>query len=272
MLPRPATLCAVLALAAAPAAAEIAFLRPPPPGSTAPRITIRVHPTPPLAASAEEAADPEPWPPDLAADPPTTPARLDAATVALDGAAPAPALADLDRIARAHGAAIARATVGTRVPPALALALIAVESSGRADAVSPAGAAGLMQLIPATAARFGVRDGFDPDDNIRGGVAYLDWLLGEFDGDAVLALAGYNAGEGAVRRHGGVPPYRETRLYVPKVAAAWAVARLVCADPPAPPTDACAARPALLRAAGAAAPAGVPARWVAPTTVGGEGG
>jgi soluble lytic murein transglycosylase-like protein len=99
-----------------------------------------------------------------------------------------------------------------------------------------------MQLIPATAARFGVTDARDPVQNIRGGVSYLDWLMGEFGGDPVLALAAYNAGEGAVRRNGGVPPFAETRAYVPKVLAAWNVARQMCTIPPQLPGDGCVFR------------------------------
>ena len=79
----------------------------------------------------------------------------------------------------------------------------------------------------------------DPDQNIRGGVAYLDWLMGEFDNDPVLVLAGYNAGEGAVARHDGVPPYDETRAYVPKVLAAWNVAKGLCKTPPVLISDGC---------------------------------
>jgi len=154
-------------------------------------------------------------------------------------AVPEPRTQHLQLIAEAHGPAILRATIGTQVSPALALAIIAVESSGRAQAVSHAGAQGLMQLIPATATRFGVSDAFDPVDNIRGGVAYLDWLLNEFDRDIVLALAGYNAGEGAVRRNNGVPPFAETRDYVPRVLAAWNVARGLCTTQPDLPTDGC---------------------------------
>lgn len=152
---------------------------------------------------------------------------------------PEPRLSHLQGIAAQHGAAILRASIGTSVSPALALAVISVESSGRVDAVSRAGAQGLMQLIPATAARFDVSDAFDPVQNLRGGIAYLDWLLGEFGGDVVLALAGYNAGEGAVRRAGGVPPYAETRDYVPRVLAAWNVARGLCATPVDLPSDGC---------------------------------
>jgi soluble lytic murein transglycosylase-like protein len=111
------------------------------------------------------------------------------------------------------------------------LAVLAVESAGRAGAVSHVGAAGLMQLMPATAARFGVRDRLEPAESIRGGVAYLDWLLNHFEYDPILALAAYNAGEGAVQDNGGVPPYAETRAYVPKVLATWAVAQDLCKTP-----------------------------------------
>ena len=152
---------------------------------------------------------------------------------------PEPRMQHLQQIIEAHGPAILRATIGTNVSPALALAVIAVESSGRADAVSHAGAQGLMQLIPATARRFDVGNSFDPVENIRGGVAYLDWLLSEFDRDIVLALAGYNAGEGAVRRNNGVPPFAETRDYVPRVLAAWNVARGLCTTRPDLPSDGC---------------------------------
>ena len=119
------------------------------------------------------------------------------------------------------------------------LAVIAVESAGRADAVSHAGAQGLMQLMPDTASRFGVKDSLRPDDNIAGGVKYLDFLMKEFDQDPILVLAGYNAGEGAVRNHKGVPPYAETRDYVPKVLAAFQVASGLCQTPPELISDGC---------------------------------
>jgi soluble lytic murein transglycosylase-like protein len=98
--------------------------------------------------------------------------------------------------------------------PALVKQVVAAESAFRTDARSPKNAQGLMQLIPATARRFGVQDPWDAEQNLRGGMAYLSWLLGQFRGDVRLALAGYNAGEGAVARHGGLPPYAETRQYV----------------------------------------------------------
>ena len=96
-------------------------------------------------------------------------------------------------------------------------AVIRVESNFRPEAVSPKGCLGLMQLHPDTARRFGVRDVFDPVQNIEGGVRYLEFLLDYFQGDLELALAGYNAGENAVIRYGGVPPYPETIDYVNKV-------------------------------------------------------
>jgi TPR repeat protein len=84
-------------------------------------------------------------------------------------------------------------------------------------AISPRNAQGVMQLIPETAARFNVSDSFDPRQNIRGGLAYLRWLLAYFEGDVRLVAAAYNAGEGAVERYAGVPPYAETRAYVARV-------------------------------------------------------
>jgi soluble lytic murein transglycosylase-like protein len=98
-----------------------------------------------------------------------------------------------------------------------------VESNYDPNAVSPKGAQGLMQLIPATARRFGVSDAFNPSDNIQGGARYLKHLLELYKGDESLALAAYNAGEGAVSRYGGVPPYPETQDYVAKVRQRLAV-------------------------------------------------
>ena len=169
------------------------------------------------------------------------PGRLAQAMRAIQGAqnVSAPRMQAMQDIARAQGAPILKATVGTRVSPALVLAVIAVESSGRSDAVSSAGAAGLMQLMPDTATRFGVTDRMAADQSISGGVKYLDWLMKEFDNDPVLVLAGYNAGEGAVKNHKGVPPYAETRDYVPKVLAAFQVASGLCRTPPELISDGC---------------------------------
>jgi Transglycosylase SLT domain len=106
-----------------------------------------------------------------------------------------------------------------KLQPHLVLSIIATESNFDASAVSPKNAQGLMQLIPGTAARFGVRNIMDPVQNIRGGMAYLRWLMARFEGDVRLVAAAYNAGEGAVERYLGVPPYAETRLYVLKIRA-----------------------------------------------------
>ncbi len=151
----------------------------------------------------------------------------------------APRLQHMQEVSEKYGKDILRATLDTNVSPALVLAVIGIESAGKSDAVSHAGAVGLMQLIPATAERFGVKDSTDPVQNIEGGVAYLDWLLKKFDYDPVLALAAYNAGEGAVIANEGVPPYAETRDYVPKVLAAWQVAQGLCVSPPLLVTDPC---------------------------------
>jgi len=101
--------------------------------------------------------------------------------------------------------------------PALVLAVVHVESGFRPDAVSPKGARGLMQLMPGTATRLGVEDSFDPEQNLDGGTRHLGDLIARYNGDVKRALAAYNAGEGAVERHRGVPPYGETRAYVRNV-------------------------------------------------------
>ena len=104
-----------------------------------------------------------------------------------------------------------------KIDPDLAMAFIKVESNFNPRATSPKNAQGLMQLIPETAARFHVKDPYDPEDNIRGGLAYLEWLLAYFEGDVRLVAAAYNAGENAVDRYKGIPPYPETRKYVTKI-------------------------------------------------------
>jgi soluble lytic murein transglycosylase-like protein len=104
------------------------------------------------------------------------------------------------------------------IKPLLLYSVMHQESAFNSQAVSPKGARGLMQLMPATAARFGVKNIFDPEQNIHGAAQYLRFLLDLFDGDVSLALAGYNAGEGAVKKYGyAVPPYRETINYVRKI-------------------------------------------------------
>lgn len=104
-----------------------------------------------------------------------------------------------------------------QVDPDLALAIISVESAFDSRAVSPKNAQGLMQLIPETARRFQVKDSFDPEENIKGGLAYLRWLLAYFKGNVAWVVAAYNAGEGAVEKYRGIPPYPETVNYVDKI-------------------------------------------------------
>lgn len=266
-------LCGVLVLAGAAwpvSAQDFTFRRVAPPSGDAPRITVQIDPEEQarLLALAPKVTPRRPAGEAVAPAAPVTPAapgvydwyweavspalgprtgRFPQAVAALSGGpggarVAAPRLQHMQEIAALYGTRILTATVGTRVSPALVLAVIGIESAGRADAVSHKGAQGLMQLIPATAERFGVADATDPEQNIRGGVAYLDWLMKEFDGDPLMVLAAYNAGEGAVARNGGVPPFAETRAYVPKVLAAWQVAQGLCLTPPELVSDPCVFR------------------------------
>ena len=114
---------------------------------------------------------------------------------------------------------IYRAGQKAGVDPRFIHAVIKQESKYNSNAVSPVGAQGLMQMMPATAERFGLKDPFDPAANVEAGTKYLKWLLKRFDGDVSLALAGYNAGEGAVDKYKGVPPYSETQNYVKKIVS-----------------------------------------------------
>jgi hypothetical protein len=236
---------------------EFTFKRakPPAPGASR-RITVQIAPKPLTPPPREEAAEAPPaggarygwyWEVVSPARQDSAPGRLGPAVAALSNGpggarVHAPRLGDLQQIAKEFGAEILIATAGTQVSPALVLAVIGVESGGSADAISPKGASGLMQLMPATAARFGIKDPSDPSQNIRAGVAYLDWLMSAFERDPVLVLAAYNAGETAVSDNGGVPDYPETRDYVPKVLSAWTVARGLCATPPELISDGCVLR------------------------------
>ncbi|HEX6179336.1 MAG TPA: lytic transglycosylase domain-containing protein [Thermoanaerobaculia bacterium] len=117
-----------------------------------------------------------------------------------------------------YDATIIKAAKHFDVDAALVSAVIKAESDYDPATVSHKGARGLMQLMPATARRFGVTNSFDPEQNIHAGVKYLRWLLKEFDGNADFAVAAYNAGEGNVRRYDGVPPFRETVNYINRIA------------------------------------------------------
>jgi len=128
----------------------------------------------------------------------------------------------LQRKAASHAGSIDLAARKYQVDKELIQAVIAVESCFRSKAVSPAGAEGLMQLMPATADRFGVTDSFNAKQNVLAGSRYLKWLLNRFDGNMKYALAGYNAGEGRVDQYKGIPPYKETRSYVKNVLAIYA--------------------------------------------------
>jgi soluble lytic murein transglycosylase-like protein len=121
----------------------------------------------------------------------------------VDSRVPAHLAPIIEEASRRHG-----------IDPRLLAAVCRRESRFRANAVSPVGAQGVMQLMPATAKWLGVTDSFDPRQNIFGGAKYLKMLLNQFDGDLRLSLAAYNAGPGAVRKHRGIPPYRETQQYV----------------------------------------------------------
>jgi soluble lytic murein transglycosylase-like protein len=129
----------------------------------------------------------------------------------------------VDQIAASHS-----------LPPQLVHSVIQVESNYNTLAVSPKGAQGLMQLMPATARRFGVANAFDPIDNIEGGTRYLKYLLDLYNGDYRLALAAYNAGEGAVGKYGSVPPYPETQNYL--VLVNRQIQKSLAANPARPET------------------------------------
>ncbi len=160
-----------------------------------------------------------------------------AAAVPASSAQPAPA-----QSAAAIAEAVERAAAQHSLSPALIHSVIKVESNYNPAAVSPKGALGLMQLIPATARRFGVSDVFDPADNIEGGARYLRYLLDLYRGDYPLALAAYNAGEGAVAKYAStVPPYPETRNYLKLVAQQLREAAPPAVEKPRP--QAAAARP-----------------------------
>lgn len=156
----------------------------------------------------------------------------------------APAAQNSESIAEIIDAVAAQQ--GVEAP--LVHSVIRAESNYNPNAVSPKGAQGVMQLIPATARRFGVSDSFDPRENIEGGVRYLRFLLDYYRGDYPKAIAAYNAGEAAVDKFNGIPPYGETRNYVWQVAKNLKAAREKQAKTPAkaPPVETASLNPASL--------------------------
>ena len=142
----------------------------------------------------------------------------------------------------------------------LVAAIIAVESEFYPRAVSRKGARGLMQLMPATASSYNVRDPFDPRENIDGGVRHLKRLMHRYDNNLPLVLAAYNAGEQAVKRHRGIPPYPETRRYVKRVLRKYQKAALMPAPPAVEADPMPAAAPAAVQADKTPAPANPPVR------------
>jgi soluble lytic murein transglycosylase-like protein len=137
--------------------------------------------------------------------------------------------------------AVERIAAQHALPPQLIHSVIKIESNYNPHAISNKGAQGLMQLIPATARRFGVNNAFNPVENIQGGAKYLRYLLDLYDGNYPLALAAYNAGEAAVARYGGIPPYTETQNYVilvrKQLESARKAAAKAAAAPPAKPAE-----------------------------------
>jgi soluble lytic murein transglycosylase-like protein len=129
---------------------------------------------------------------------------------------------------------ILQAAAQHQIDPDLVRAIVRVESGFNPNAVSPAGAHGLMQLIPATARRFGVANPFDPRANLDGGIRYLKHLLGLYKGDLQLALAAYNAGENSVARYRGVPAFRETQNYIRKIGVLYPLGNVAAGFRPAP--------------------------------------
>lgn len=160
---------------------------------------------------------------------PVSPKKSNTANTALPGcvAAPRPGNSNANYASNQHAiypiaqqpiiSLVHKLAPDYQVDPKLVLAIISVESAFNSRAVSSKNAQGLMQLIPATAERFQVKNSFDPEENIKGGLAYLRWLLAYFRGNVAWVAAAYNAGEGAVEKYRGIPPYPETVNYVDKI-------------------------------------------------------
>lgn len=188
------------------------------PAQTAPAAQPNQQPTPAPLPPAEPAPAPQQQPP-----------KLKQLSLAVDESLGIPN--------GPYGELIYEIALRHAINPHLVAALIHVESAFNPRAVSRKGARGLMQLLPATARRFGLTkkgDLFDPGKNVEAGVRYLKWLTERFGGDVQRVLAAYNAGEGAVDRFGGIPPYRETQNYVRKIFGLLGIPQTEPLSPPAP--------------------------------------
>lgn len=148
-------------------------------------------------------------------------ALLSVSTSSLAGSCDQQHVNVLRQKAQMYDAAINNAAMRYRINPALITAVITAESCFQNDARSHKGAGGLMQLIPATAKRFGVNDRFNPEENIEGGTRYLRWLLNRYGGSIPHAIAAYNAGEGRVDQYGAAVPFQETAVYSRRVLNAY---------------------------------------------------
>lgn len=158
--------------------------------------------------------------------------------IAIEG----PRLQSLQDLSAQYGIEILKATIGTDVSPALVLAIMGLGDAQRPNSLENVGGLGLMHLAPAILEQFEVQDADDPVQNIKGGIAYLNRLMTVFDRDPLMVLAAYNAGEEAVTANAGIPPFPETRRWVPRALAAWQVAQGLCMTPPELMSDPCVFR------------------------------
>lgn len=204
----------------------------PPPDDAAKRLIFQDDEAPPSAPEAE------PFWSAPGAAPAVTPGRALGPLLSAAGPAPVAAARAARRLMADHGPDFRQAAQNHRLSLPLLLAVAIAESAGDSRAVSPRGAQGLMQLMPATAA--GLRaDPFAPAEAIPAAAAHFSALLARFDEDVLAALAAYNAGAGAVDRHRGAPPFAETRAYAPRVLALFGALRTLCLPPPETARAAC---------------------------------
>jgi len=236
-----APVAAPLSVQATPAATLVAKASPFPAVAEEPR-PVPAETTKPAAEAPKPQAAPAPAP--AAPAGPSAQERLEQLRKAADMLIEVNAALGAPR--SPYGQIIYDIAVRHSINPQLVAALIHVESAFNPRAVSRKGAYGLMQLLPETARRFGVhrkRDLLNPVKNLEAGVKYLKWLTERFGGDVQKTLAAYNAGEGAVDRFGGIPPYHETQQYVQRIFGLLGIATPAAEPPPAPPAPPTAAAP-----------------------------